>query len=223
MLAVGCGQQEAQKGPSVMIAPEPDAGEDAVNPATNGSRDGAAADSDCEITPDYLRHRKACTADADCEVVPFTPQCCKSTQLVGVAHAAAEEVRACAAENASDCRCREEEPTRAEDGRASSLDDMSDVSAQCVAGECRTTVTTRSCGSDTCQPDEICVAYENTHATTPAPGGNALYTLECVPNPCTRSLDCSCAQTVCEREDAARACQLQHVTESDIDCTLHRI
>jgi hypothetical protein len=222
MSDAACGQGEAQKGPSVLVEPEPDAGEDSIDPAMH------AAPSRCEITPDYLRGRKACTVDEDCEVVVYTPQCCKPSQLIGVAHESAQEVRDCA-EGKSDgtCHCEVDELTRAEDGRVSKTEDRSDVGAECFAGECRTRITARTCAmGESCAPDEICVAYHNTSATpaTPSSGGNAAYSLECVPNPCTRSLDCSCAQSVCERrDDVQRVCASEHVGEYDIDCGVQHI
>lgn len=216
MLSAACGRGESQKDPSVLVVPDPDAGEDSVDSAM--TRDAGM----CEITPDYLRGPKACKVDADCAVVAYTSQCCKSTELLGVNLESVEQVRQCADRV---CRCMNAVPARAEDGRVSDAEDHGDVAALCVAGECRSRVISRTCGTGkSCGPNEICVAYAGAVSPAPAPGENAAYTLECVPNPCSRKLDCSCAQSVCERDDALpRVCAAEYVVGYDVDCGLPHI
>jgi hypothetical protein len=219
-VATACATPQSHQPGFVEVTPgaEDDRVDAAVPDAAQSALDVTGA---CmRVTPAYVNGLKTCSKDADCEAVFYRPDCCATQLVVGVASDAAADVRACAAHAPKICNTCGVKPTRAEDGRAVVNDN---VVTHCVAGQCRTAVEARSCGSALrCTASELCVATHSGAGTMhadPHPGDNALISYTCVANPCQHGPDCSCAQTLCEaRSDTVRQCEVTFSEDADVTC-----
>lgn len=205
---------------------------DVQDPQDAGQEDAALAvmvmvDTRCTITPGYLQARKQCDADADCALVSYRPTCCENVNVAGIAKDRADEVRECNEQGPPACRCENMPPNRADDGRATLDNTFADVVVACVAGQCRSSVNTRTCGAKrVCKVGELCVAYGLT-AGDPQPdpesGDNAYLSYECLPNPCTDALTCTCAQAACDaKSGVSRKCEIELNSDSDVACVPYR-
>jgi hypothetical protein len=194
-----------------------DGSETSKSSATNPpKRPAPAAEVDAgESCPsfdaDYRDEHKACQTDEDCEAVLVQVSCSGTEKIFGVASELREDFDRCAptAESFRYCTAQRS-PTRAEDGRSSATADGSDAVARCVAGQCQARIEARPCGDAVCRAGELCVAWQSTAG---------LLEQECMPNPCSSLLDCTCAASVCtQRTDELRTCAIEQVAESDVFC-----
>ncbi len=165
---------------------------------------------------DYRDEFKACTSDDDCELADVPFGCDMQHGVYGVAKAVREEFDRCLP-NPDELRaCRIKPPIlRAEDGRVAS-EDLHDVRARCVRGECRTRVEGRTCGTETvCTGIQLCVSYQDAMGVTQ---------FSCMDNLCgDNPLDCKCAESLCVVPgDAMRMCATEQVETSDVYCKLVR-
>jgi hypothetical protein len=183
----------------------------------------------CTVDRAYLDEHKACAVDTDCALLEYRPTCCENTALIAVTETSVESVRSCADPDKRVCQCTTL-PTRAEDGRALPPDRTAAISARCVEHKCQSRVERRNCGtSKQCRSDDVCIAYRNVQgepALSDADAGSAdnpLISYLCVPNPCSGSLNCECAQVACDVPGhASRKCEIEHSTDSDVACAAHR-
>ena len=203
-----------------------------VQDPQDAGRDDAAlgmtvVDTRCTITPAYLQARKRCDDDSDCALVHYRPTCCANVHIAGVAKDRADEVRECDEQGPPSCRCEDMPPNRADDGRATLDNAFADVVVACVAGSCRSSVTTRTCGAKkVCKSGDLCVAYglvPGDPKPEPGSGDNAYLSYECIANPCEGALACGCAQAVCDaKTGVTRKCEIELNSDSDVACVPYR-
>jgi len=223
MLLTACTAQGAGTS-AVTVATGTDAGQDETesDAATSGAQ--MPSGPPCKVSESWLQPHKMCKADSDCTTVNYRTSCCATEQVVGVNHMDVDQVQACADNAPPICMAADScngMESRAEDGRSPNAD-LTNVAASCIDNICQSKVTTRSCGTASCQADELCVVYQNTAGTQSDGTGNALFGYACLKNPCQQQLDCTCAQTLCDaRADVVRTCSVKFATanEGDIFCT----
>ena len=217
LLVVACGDGESLKKVSVSVTPKDTEQTDA---AVDDAASTEPTSSVCTLPAAQVSSHRECSRDADCEAVTYRPDCCATETVVGVEASFAPQVRECPQATENICKSCTVKPTRAQDGRIAA---DADVVARCVAGTCRTAVTTRKCGKALrCLPDEVCVATQNVPGSIVDAGNtgdNALFSYSCIYNPCKGALDCSCAQPLCERQmDAIRRCEIEFSDDADVTC-----
>lgn len=162
---------------------------------------------------DYRDEFKACASDDECELADVPFGCNMKHGVYGVAKAVRAEFDRCVPNPDELEDCTTKPPIlRAEDGRVAS-DDLSDVRARCVRGECRARVEDRACGTTgtVCTGIQLCVSYQDAMGVTQ---------FTCMDNLCgDRPLDCSCAESLCVVPgDAMRMCATKEIVTSDLYC-----
>ncbi len=112
----------------------------------------------CFMNGELEAQYKKCAATSDCTTVKYSPSCCGSPHVTGVANASLKDVVACMAAEPPQpaCACPVGPPVADDGSMASTPSDATTVYCNAMS-QCETTFKKGvACGASTCAPSETC-------------------------------------------------------------------